>query len=69
MTPNDQRRRKQVRRGQRRARRKTPIRLMPPTFVPMPEEDVAEAVDLLADILIEAIRRREASHDQVSDPE
>jgi hypothetical protein len=32
---------------------------MPPTFVAMPEEDVREVVNLLADILIDAIRRRE----------
>lgn len=46
-------------RRRRKRRPTTEIRLLPPTFVPMPEEEVSEVVEMLADILIDAIKRQQ----------
>lgn len=39
---------------------KAPIRLLPPTFVDLPPEDEERVIELLADVIRRALRRRQA---------
>lgn len=42
----------------RRGRPRTPVQVLPATYVPMPEDEAEEIVQLLADVIIRALRRR-----------
>jgi hypothetical protein len=49
----------------RHGSRPSQIRLLSPEFVELPEEEAAEVVNLLADLIKDALRRRAKEHRRV----